>query len=236
MKQDNQYIFKVIPKYAVLPLICSFAFNTLIYSGTMILCKDLKHYDFTTSFDRMIPVIPSFVSIYLICYSFWIVNYILIGRISKEHMYRFLVGDFLSRIICGIFFVLLPTTLVRPTLVGSGIWDQVLRFVYAIDGSANLFPSIHCLVSWFCYIGIRRQKSVPKSYRVFSCIFAILICVSTQVTKQHYIVDVFGGILLAEGCYQIGQRTKAYRRLESFFTKLNRWMRMESSQGVGYEE
>ncbi|MGI6500776.1 MAG: phosphatase PAP2 family protein [Anaerostipes sp.] len=236
MKDNRVNLFGVIPKYAVIPLICSFLFNSLIYSGTMMLCKNLKHYDFTTGFDRMVPVIPSFVSIYLICYVFWIVNYILIGRVSKEHMYRFLVGDFLSRIICGMFFVLLPTTLVRPEIVGNGVWEHALRFVYSVDQSANLFPSVHCLVSWFCYIGIRGEKSVSKGYRIFSCVFAILVCVSTQVTKQHYVVDIAGGIFLAEICFQIGKRTQMYKKLEDIFTRVNQFVHLEPSREVGYEK
>lgn len=67
----------------------------------------------------------------------------------------------------------------------------------------RLFSVNHCLVSWFCYIGIRGQKQIPKWYQRFSLVFAILVCVSTQVTKQHYIVDVFGGIAVAEICYRI---------------------------------
>ncbi len=228
-RKDN--ILGFIPRYAVIPLISAFVFNTLIYTGTMVLCKDFHHYDFTTSFDRMVPVIPEFTSIYLICYIFWALNYILnifwalnyilICRIGKEHMYRFLVGDFLSRVICGVIFVLLPTTLVRPEITGTGFWDQALRMVYSIDQSANLFPSIHCLVSWFCYIGIRGKREIPQWYRRFSMIFALLVCVSTQVTKQHYIIDVAGGLLLGEVCYWIGQKTQWYQNLWKVFQKVN---------------
>lgn len=227
MKEKRDDIFGIVPKYALLPLISAFAWNMLIYSGTMVLCKDFYHHDFTTAFDKMVPLIPEFTSIYLICYLFWAANYILIARIGKEHMYRFLTGDFLSRLICGVFFIFLPTTLIRPEVTGTGFWDQVLKLVYTIDQSANLFPSIHCLVSWFCYIGIRKQKQIPRWYRAFSMIFAILVCVSTQVTKQHYIIDVFGGILLGELCYKIGQQTEWYQKLWKVFTKVNQFFGLE---------
>ena len=184
MNQKKDYVLRWIPKYSIIPLITALVLNTLVYSGTMVLCKGLYHHDFTTAFDRMVPVIPEFTSIYLICYVFWVVNYIMTARISREHMYRFLTADYLSRIVCGIFFVFLPTPLVRPEITGTGFWDQALRFVYSIDQSANLFPSIHCLVSWFCYIGIRHQKKIPVWYQRFSLVFAILVCISTQVTKH----------------------------------------------------
>lgn len=227
MKEKKDVILGFVPKYALIPLIASFAFNTIIYSGTMKLCEGFHHYDFTTAFDRMVPLIPEFTSVYLVCYIFWAINYILIGRIGKEHMYRFLVGDFLSRIICGLFFVFLPTTLIRPEIVGSGFWDQTLRLVYTVDQSANLFPSIHCLVSWFCYIGIRKQQEIPKWYRGFSMVFALLVCVSTQVTKQHYIIDVFGAFILGELCFYIGKKTEWYRGLERMFTKVNQFFGLE---------
>ena len=113
MNQKKDYVLRWIPKYSIIPLITALVLNTLVYSGTMVLCKGLYHHDFTTAFDRMVPVIPEFTSIYLICYVFWVVNYIMTARISREHMYRFLTADYLSRIVCGIFFVFLPTTLVR---------------------------------------------------------------------------------------------------------------------------
>ena len=124
MNQKKDYVLRWIPKYSIIPLITALVLNTLVYSGTMVLCKGLYHHDFTTAFDRMVPVIPEFTSIYLICYVFWVVNYIMTARISREHMYRFLTADYLSRIICGIFFVFLPTTLVRPEITGTGFWDQ----------------------------------------------------------------------------------------------------------------
>lgn len=40
-----------------------------------------------------------------------------------------------------------------------------MRFVYAVDAADNLFPSIHCLVSWFCYIGLRGRRDIPVWYR-----------------------------------------------------------------------
>ena len=159
-ESEKDYVLRWIPKYSIIPLITALVLNTLVYSGTMVLCKGLYHHDFTTAFDRMVPVIPEFTSIYLICYVFWVVNYIMTARISREHMYRFLTADYLSRIVCGIFFVFLPTTLVRPEITGTGFWDQALRFVYSIDQSANLFPSIHLFgKSGFVILGsgIRRR-------------------------------------------------------------------------------
>ncbi|MDI9241403.1 phosphatase PAP2 family protein [Fusibacillus kribbianus] len=216
---------KLIPFYGIIPLLTCFLVNDIVYFILRLFMEGAYHYDLTTSFDRMIPFVPAWVSIYFICYIFWIVNYLLIAAQSKEHLYRFVVADILSRLICGVFFVILPTTNVRPEVVGNGIWENLMRWLYAIDAPTNLFPSIHCLTSWFCYIGIRGQKKVPKWYQIFSLIFALLVCLSTQFTKQHYLVDVIGGIGLAQLCYWIAMKFDWYKPVMVFFEGVNERIR-----------
>ena len=116
----------------------------------------------------------------------------------------------------------MPTTNVRPTFDINSSSTWLMSFLYNIDKPTNLFPSIHCLVSWFCYIGIRKNKSIPLWYRTFTMFFAIAIMVSTQVTKQHYIYDVIGGVLIAEITYYISNHISLYKYFELFFTNINK--------------
>lgn len=207
--------------YSIIPLISVFAFNSLVYWITMFVCKDWYHYDLTLPFDRAVPLVPEFVFIYLGCYLFWAANYIMSAWFGKEDFYRFITADLSSRVVCLLFFVLLPTTNVRPELVGDSLSIQVLRWLYAIDLPVNLFPSIHCLVSWFCYIAVRGRKEIPAWYRGFSCIFALLVVASTQLIKQHYIVDAIGGILLAETAYYFSFKFRYYGIIKNCFENLN---------------
>ena len=218
--QNKQKKNAWIPLYAVFPMLICLTVNCIVYYGISRIADNWEHYDLTLPIDREVPLVPGFVSIYLGCYLFWIINYILIARQGEEHCVRFAVADIMSRLVCGVFFLVLPTTNVRPVLSGDGIWVALLQAVYKIDAPVNLFPSIHCLVSWFSFIGIRGRTTVPKTYRVFSCLFALLVCVSTQVTKQHYIVDVFGGIAIAEITYYIAFHTNIYRLFKRVFDRL----------------
>ncbi len=220
----NKWIQKIIPLYGILPLLCAFGLNMIVYSGAMSICAGWKHYDLTTSLDRMVPLVPWWMYIYFGCYLFWVVNYIMVARIHKDDpskFYRFVTTDMMSRVICGLFFFLMPTTNVRPEVVGTTFADDLLRFLYQIDQPANLFPSIHCLVSWMCYIGIRGNKKVPAWYRGFSCIFALLVVISTQTTKQHYIVDAVAGLLIAEILFALNKRINAYRYVQRFFDRIH---------------
>ena len=83
-------------------------------------------------------------------------------------------------------------------------------WLYSVDAADNLFPSIHCLVSWFCYIGIRGRKEIPVWYQRTSLGIAVLVFISTLLTKQHVLIDVAGGVLLGSVCFQIGKKTRLY--------------------------
>lgn len=197
----------ILPVYGWIPLIAEFLLNTAVYSGAKLIAGGWYHYNLETALDAKIPFVPWTVSIYFGCYIFWCVNYVLSVRLGKERAYRFLSADFLAKCICFIFFLALPTTNTRPEVGDQGIWNLVMRFLYWIDSADNLFPSIHCLTSWMCFIGIRGQRRVPPAYRCFSCIMAVAVFISTLTTRQHVLVDVAGGVLLAELCWQIAGRT-----------------------------
>lgn len=195
----------LMPRYSYFAVVFALLFNTVVYTGARAIAGGWHHYRIETAADRMIPFFAPSAAVYLGCYLFWAVNYILIARQSKEEVCRFFAADFLSRLVCLFFFLVFPTTNVRPELEPAGFWNQVMLWVYSVDAADNLFPSIHCLVSWFCYIGIRGREDLPVWYRRFSCVMALLVCASTLTTKQHVLADVAGGILLAELCLRAGR-------------------------------
>ncbi|HKM03450.1 MAG TPA: phosphatase PAP2 family protein [Lachnospiraceae bacterium] len=221
-KLYRRYFSKWIPEYSLFSLIICFLVNSFVYSGSVLIMKNAYHYDFTSGVDKKIPFVKEWISIYVVCYIFWLINYVLICREGKEKWYRFATADLLSRFICAIFFIALPTTNIRPLVLGDDIFSGLVRLVYRLDQPTNLFPSIHCLVSWYCFIGIRKSKKIPLWYKVFSCVFAILVCVSTQFTKQHYLIDIAGGIIIAELCFFITTHTQIYRRIEKAFDRVGR--------------
>ena len=210
-----------IKKSSIIPLIFAVSFNMAVYCGSRIIAGDWYHYNIESSLDRMIPLWAPSVIIYLGCYLFWGVNYVLIAQQDRETVCRFFSADFLSRVVCLIFFLIFPTTNVRPVLDTSGFWNQILNYVYSVDAADNLFPSIHCLVSWFCYIGIRGKNNIPVWYRGLSCIMALLVCVSTLLTKQHVIIDVIGGVLLAEFCLLFTKKTTVWKIYGTILDKIN---------------
>ncbi len=227
----RKYLEKWIPKYSIFSLITCFLVNSAVYWGTQKAMRDAVHYDVSIWIDSKIPFVKEWVVIYIICYVFWLINYILISQEGKELWYRFVSADIMSRLVCALFFVSYPTTNIRPEVIGSDLFSKLVLFVYQMDSPTNLFPSIHCLVSWFCFIGIRNSKKVPFGYKVFSAIFAMMVFASTQFVKQHGVIDIAGGIIIAEFCFYIMNHTKVYRITERIFECLN-----QKIFGVTYNE
>lgn len=214
MNKLKKNLAKIVPSYGLVPLVLALTVNMAVYMGARWIAGDWYHYNIETPLDSLIPFWPPSSAIYLGCYVFWVINYILIARQEKKEVCQFFAGDILSRMICLFFFLLIPTTNTRPVVEAAGFWNQVMRLVYSVDAADNLFPSIHCLVSWFCYIAIRNRKEIPVWYQRFSCLMAVMICISTLTTKQHVIIDVMGGVGLAEICFRIGKRKAVYTTYE----------------------
>ncbi len=223
MKRILQKLINFIPRYTIVPLIIVFSCQSGIYFGTKLINSGMKHYDLTTNFDLATPFITWFAIIYLGCYIFWAINYMLAGKVSKQYFYTFITNIFTGYLICGTIFIIIPTTIVRPSLDDiHGFGKIFVRYIYSTDTPVNLFPSMHCLISWYCYLGVKGQPTIAKWYQVFSLIFAILVCISTLVIKQHYIADVISGVLIAELTYRVVMKKSSGAILSGVFERINK--------------
>ena len=222
MKHFLKKITGIVPAYGFFPLVFPFVFNCLVYSGSRAVAGSWYHHNIESNLDLRLPFLPQFLIIYFGCYIFWAANYILAARQDREEVYRFFTADFISRCVCLVIFLAYPTTNTRPVIEGSGFWDLLAGWLYSIDAADNLFPSIHCLVSWFCFLAVKGQKKIPIWYKAVSFILAVLVFLSTLFTKQHVIVDVAGGIFLAQGCFWIGKHTEIWHIYEHIGNKIEK--------------
>lgn len=204
-------IYDFIPQYAIKPLLLCVIFNFSVYSGARLFYGNRVFHDLTSKLDDRIPVVPIFIVFYLGSYIFWTFNYILVSRVSKDNCYRLAISDLLGKLTCFIIYITFPTTNIRPDITTSGVFWDMLKFLYKADAANNLFPSIHVLVSWYCFAGIRNNKNIPAWYRCFSLFMALMISISTLTTKQHVIVDVIAGVVLAEITWQLSLYLQLYR-------------------------
>lgn len=191
-------IEKIVPRYAWGPLILAVVVNMAVYEGVALFKDDLTFYSLELPIDRMLPFVAPFIVFYLLAFVQWMINYVLIAREGKTFCYRFVYGDVISKLFCLLFFVLLPTTMERPEVVGTSVFDWLVKFIYHMDAPVNLFPSIHCLESWCCIHAAFEMKKVPNWYKGVTVVMSLGVFASTLLVKQHVLLDMFGGIAVFE--------------------------------------
>ncbi len=165
--------------------------------------------------DDKIPVISFFVIFYLFSYVFWICGPIIASLTEKRNFINYIIGLSAAYIIGFLIFLFMPTYMDRAAegimayAERPGLFNALLKIVYGADGgnlAFNLFPSYHCLISLYCYLGIRKRNEVSKGVRIYSLVMTILICMSTVFTKQHYFIDIIGGLAISIICYAVVQK------------------------------
>lgn len=191
-------IQKIIPLYSIIPLILVLLMNAVTYFGTRIFTQKLEHHILESALDERIPFVSFFVLFYILAYVQWVIGFVMIAREEKNFSYRFLFGEMIAKFICLLCFVIYPTTIVRPEVNGTGIWDVLTAWIYRMDAPDNLFPSIHCLESYVCFRASLSMKKTNKCYSLIMLISAILVFASTVLIKQHVFVDMLGAVIACE--------------------------------------
>ena len=207
---------KIIYDYAVIPFWLTLFGQIFAYYVTRVINSLLRgpvenYFDISTKLDNAIPLIPWWVSVYFLCYIFWVVGYIAVARQSKEICFKMLMADFISKILCSIIFIVFPTTLARPQLTDNSFFSSVVQLLYSIDRPDNLFPSMHCSVSWLTARYILKCNSIGRLNKFLSVVAAILVFFSVLFTKQHVIIDIFAGIAIVEISIVLSEKTGLYK-------------------------
>ena len=156
--------------------------------------------------DGALPLEPAWSLVYGALYVFLIVLPVFVVR-QDEHIRRTVWAYLLVWIAAYVCFFAYPTIAPRPAKVletGFGAWG--LQFLYDADPPYNCFPSLHVAHSFVSALTCHR---VHRKLGIVAILCASLVGLSTLLTKQHYVLDVIAGILLAGVAYFVFLRAYA---------------------------
>lgn len=203
----------LLPRRSLLPLLCVAAVHALSWCGTKALGGLLEQHDIGLPLDNMIPFSPPWVLVYVFTFLFWALGLIVMARQEEGLCCRFAAGVIIADIISGVIFLAYPTAISRPEVQVTDAFTWLLSFIYDIDSPTNCFPSLHVL---FSYLVFRQSLVCPRAkawYRTLCASFALLIFASVLLVKQHFVLDVAGGLVLGELSYVLGQRLPLWKAL-----------------------
>ncbi len=202
--------------YAVIPLMLwvigqAFSFYLTRYINRIIHGDPTTYFDASIFLDDIIPLMPIWIVVYILTYVFWAMSFIWISQESREMCYRAFAADLLAKIVCAVIFLTFPTYVERPIVETESVFTWLLNLIYTADESDNLFPSMHCSVSWLAMRYVLKCRKIPRWYKYSSVVITLMIFASVVFTKQHVFVDILGGLAVAEICVQVSERSKIYR-------------------------
>ena len=162
--------------------------------------------------DNAIPFIPVFIIPYLLWFVYVAgsaVYFIFASQRDFVKLMSFLIiGMTAYLIICAVF----PNGLYnfRPDRLDmDNPFNRLVTWLYSTDTSTNVFPSIHVYNSIGVHVAINKSDKIKSRFiKKASLILCILICLSTIFLKQHALIDVVGGCVMARIVYVLMYETK----------------------------
>jgi len=175
--------------------------------GTILSKKGLNYGHFlVTSWDFEIPYIPFFILPYLFtwAYAAFIFFYAVICGTYDRQTFRYFYLSFivLTGLECLLWYNFPASILIRASadmLSSSGFLGSLTAYVYERATPWNVIPSAHIAFAYIAWLF--SKKFAPSGHRWFFLFLFFFISLSVVFIKNHYLVDIVGGVVLGHLVY-----------------------------------
>lgn len=145
-----------------------------------------------TMIDRAIAYSDAAIWLYLSFFVLIPYTYLVVSPARVRWLARAMA---VSAVICGVVFLLYPTTLAYPP-VGDGMgWStQVLRMLQTMDSTQNCLPSLHGALTLLCAWALfERDRPIRSALAV---LLTLGICYAIIALRRHVSIDLGAGLLV----------------------------------------
>ncbi len=161
----------------------------LAYSYKTVNESFTPRYDFALPIDAQIPFLPWSGLIY------WSYFGLFIGGayvIRPAQFTRLWVGVLVCNLASYLMYCLFTAHVPHPDIsYVQPVWlNGMYRRFYLLDDPGNTLPSLHCALSGLLGWNVRKHSPLWL-------VWAVAIALSTLTTKEHVLLDLLGGWLLA---------------------------------------
>lgn len=181
--------------------------------------------------ERRIPFLPEFVWLYLSIYPTFLLPFLFIR--DRDFFRIFSLAYITVMFVCYVTYLAYPVTIERPHFAEDSFSTWALGIVYRADKPWNCFPSMHVAMSLLAALTILEVHHVRG---VLTLLLTVAIAASTVLIKQHYILDVVGGMALTLFIYFVYFRRRIVEALFENFQRieetLERWINRKIDQRV----
>jgi membrane-associated phospholipid phosphatase len=177
----------------IVVILVYFPINQLMHDGVQL----------ALPIDASIPIFAPAIIPYLFGAAMFVVLPILAALYVKPREFEaYAVSILTATIISYLVYLIFPTFVSRPELTSDDFFTKIIAILYNADRSYNAAPSGHTFYTTLSCLYVCRW--LPK-YQVVWIIVAAAIILSTLFTRQHYVLDVVGGLVLGLLAYLGGR-------------------------------
>lgn len=159
-----------------------------------------KYWNLNTALDDLIPFRPRWVWAYCFLYYPFLVSVILTTNDLRH--FSFVITSFILLLVSQVFLAFLMPVKTpeswRDYDPDNSRSEKFLSNLQIIDQGGNCFPSMHVSAVFLTLFHI--LANISDWLTLWTGVMyaaVVLISVSTVFTKQHYVLDIPGGIALA---------------------------------------
>lgn len=163
--------------------------------------------------DDLIPFNEYFMIPYILWFfylGFNLIYYIRKADKSTFNQYNGLL--FGGMVFCLVINIIWPSMVqLRPThFERENVFIEIVKYMHVIDTPTNVCPSIHVYATVVTHMALSKLTDLGKNkwIKSLSFILSVSILMSTVFLKQHSIVDVVIGILVAQVIFLFSEEVK----------------------------
>ena len=159
-----------------------------------------NYYPIHCALDDLIPFCEWFIFPYFSWFLYMVVTglyFLFKDHEAFEHyMLSLIFGFFISTTICSVF----PNGQdLRPDGYGANFAAQIVKWTQNFDTNTNVFPSMHVVGALGACFAIAKSRKLKKKVwlQIFNWLLCTAIILATMFLKQHSVLDIFAGMVVA---------------------------------------
>ncbi len=179
----------------LLLLVAFFEAETLAYLAVSGVASRLRNVSLFTPADKVLPALPRSLWLYLSFFPYCFLAAFHGGSVRRTG--RLLSCVALESLVSYRSFLKFPSAYPRAAIHDEdpGL-DAAWHTLHEADPPSNTFPSVH--VGHAYLLALALSHHLPRQRSDALMLWASLITASTLTTKQHYLIDLAGGVVAAE--------------------------------------
>ncbi len=181
------------PQFSHLKYLLGWVGYFILYFLTEMFIPVEKCYVVHSRLDDVIPFCEFFIVPYVGWYLLVIVSLLYFALYNPKSFVKFQTFIIITQIIAMTAYIFFPTMQdLRPTeFPRDNIFTDIVRLLYTVDTNTNVCPSLHVGYSIAIASAWLKEKQASVGAKAFVTVFAVLVCMSTAIIKQHSVIDTF---------------------------------------------